>query len=189
MEIKTRMNLVLASIGAIAIAVSGAVLWGYLDAKSIEDVRRDAEMQMWTAEAIRSYVLEHVQSVIVNGDAPDAPFHKEAIPAFAAGTTLAYLYQSMDGYSYREVAFNPTNPKNLATGWSAAIVDDFREQNSLTHLFSVTGEGDGKVMHFARPIRMERPSACDATGSRRQRRRRCARSTEIAAVSAGEWAT
>ena len=92
---------------------------------------------------------------MVNGDEPNAPFHKEAVPPCAAGTTLAYLYQSMEGYSYREVAINPTNPKNLASGWSASIVDDFREQNALTQLFSVTGEGTGKAMHFARPTRME----------------------------------
>ena len=103
MKINIRMNLVLASIGAIAIAiaiaiaVSSAVLWSYLDTKSIEGVRRDAEMQTRTAEAIRSYTVEHVQSVMVNGDEPNAPFHKEAVPPCAAGTALAYLYQSMGG--------------------------------------------------------------------------------------------
>ena len=61
MKINIRMNLVLASIGAIAIAiaiaiaVSSAVLWSYLDTKSIEGVRRDAEMQTRTAGSLRVF--------------------------------------------------------------------------------------------------------------------------------------
>ena len=56
MKINIRMNLVLASICAIAIAVSSAVLWSYLDTKSIEGVRRDAEMQTRTAESVRVFL-------------------------------------------------------------------------------------------------------------------------------------
>ena len=128
---KARMNLVLAGIGAVAIAASSAMLWSYLDAKSLEDIQRQAEMQMKTAEAIRSYTVDQLLAMAQNEHDGDEPFHRESVPAHAATTTLGYLYRSMDGYSYREVAMNPTNTKNQALGWSVEIINDFREQNAF----------------------------------------------------------
>jgi two-component system, cell cycle response regulator len=155
MKTSTRLNVLLASIGMAAIVVSGAALWTYLDNKAVDEIRLAAQTQMRMAEAVRKYTVEQLQSVIVNSDQPGAAFHPQAVPAFAANTLLADLYKSMPGYSYREVALNPTNANNQAQGWTAEIVGSFKGGNAPPDLYSVTGHGGDKQMHFSRPIRVE----------------------------------
>jgi two-component system cell cycle response regulator len=151
------LNLVLAGIGIAAIAISSLVLWAYLDGKSVEDIRRSAQIQMRTAEAIRKYTVDYLQAVIPNTDEAGAAFHREAVPSFGANTTMAEFHKRMPGYSYREVALNPTNPKNLAEGWTADIVGGFRRAGAPPDQYSVTGQGAAQLMHFSRPIRVESP--------------------------------
>lgn len=152
MKSSTRLNLLLAGIGAVAIAVSSALLWHYLDKKSVDDIRQSAQLQMRIAESIRKYTVDYLQAALPNASEAGASFHRESVPSFAANTMLADLYKNTPGYAYREVALNPTNIKNQASGWSADVVNGFKVAGAPADSYSVTGEGADKVMHFSRPI-------------------------------------
>lgn len=152
MKSSTRLNLLLAGIGAVAIAASSALLWHYLDKKSVDDIRQSAQLQMRIAESIRKYTVDYLQVALPNSDEVGASFHRESVPSFAANTMLADLYKNTPGYAYREVALNPTNIKNMASGWSADIVQGFKGSGAPTDSYSVTGDGADKIMHFSRPI-------------------------------------
>lgn len=158
------MNLVLAGIGAAAIVVSGAILWVYLDQKSVQDIRASAQLQMRTAEAIRKYTVDYLQAVIPNSGEVGSAFHAEAVPSFGANTTMAELHKRMPGYSYREVALNPTNTKNQALGWTVDIVEGLRRPQAPADAYSVTGEGAQRLMHFSRPIRVDSPKCLRCHG-------------------------
>ncbi|MFM8898618.1 MAG: diguanylate cyclase [Burkholderiales bacterium] len=152
MKSSTRLNLLLAGIGVVAIAVSSALLWHYLDKKSVDDIRQSAQLQMRIAESIHKYTVDYLQVALPNASEAGASFHRESVPSFAANTMLADLYKNTPGYAYREVALNPTNIKNQASGWSADVVNGFKVAGAPADSYSVTGEGADKVMHFSRPI-------------------------------------
>ena len=68
MKTSTRLNLLLAGIGAAAIAISGALLWTTLDSKSVDDIRQAAQVQMRIAEAIRKYTVDYLQVALPNAN-------------------------------------------------------------------------------------------------------------------------
>lgn len=151
MRIKTRLNLALAICSLVAIAAAGTALHFDLREQALREVRREAELQMRAAQAVRRYTTDHVREQLLL----DATiFHPAAVPSFSATTTLRYLHEDYPGVSYREVALNPTNPSNRAVGISAEIVQALRADGSVT-LQRVTGPSGSEVLHFAKAIRVD----------------------------------
>ncbi|OWQ93727.1 hypothetical protein CDN99_04560 [Roseateles aquatilis] len=131
----------------------------HLQSEYERDLRDAALRQMDVAQAVRQFTTEHVRETLLK-DA--AEFHPASVPSFAANQTMQYLHTLHPGQLYREVALNPMNPKNRATGWEVLAIDQFRKTRASE--FSAATE-DGRAMHFARPITVSSTSCLACHGS------------------------
>ncbi|WP_140629665.1 diguanylate cyclase [Methylibium rhizosphaerae] len=161
MQIKARLNLALALCSLATLAAAGIAVHFDLREQALREVRREAELRMRAAQAVRRYTTEHVRALV---PVDSATFHPISVPSFAATTTMRYLHAGYPGVSYREVALNPTNPANLATGDAAEVVQALRKDGSGT-LQRVTGGPGEQVLHFAQAIRVNDPDCLACHGS------------------------
>lgn len=159
-SIKVRLNLVMGLVGVVTTLVTGWVLNVVLLDQAEKEIRRESLQQMATAQAVRSYTTEHIRNILLSDQ---KTFHAPAIPSFAAVTTMRYLQTTYPGYSYQEVALNPTNPKNQAHGWTKTVVDQFRS-GQASETFFTTGEGAKRTFHYAKPITVSNQSCLTCHG-------------------------
>src|SRR5574341_1817372 len=113
MRTKPRLNLALVICSLVALGATGAALHYALRRQALAQVQREAELQMRAAQAMRRYTIEQVRPLLVS---EAAAFHPAAVPSHAATATMRYLHDDYPGMSYREVALNPINPDNRASG-------------------------------------------------------------------------
>jgi two-component system cell cycle response regulator len=157
MSLRLKFNLVL--------GVAGAAWYcsRYLEEGALEQVRHNSQVLMETALAVRSYTTEQVKPHLDPLNA--TMFLPQTVPAFAATETLRKLRDRYVGYDYKEAVLNPTNPRDRATDWEAALVERFRAGEAATELTGTHGEGAEQTMYVARPIRITNPAclACHST--------------------------
>ncbi|MFY8043925.1 MAG: Tll0287-like domain-containing protein, partial [Rhodoferax sp.] len=121
-------------------------------ALSDEAVAAEAKLQMQASLAIRDYTQNFVRPYL---DAhPSGGFAEISVPAFASRQTLDLLYRHYPGYRYREAALNPTNPKDLASGWEIALIERFRATAPEDDRVEIVHSADGNALNAAKPIRI-----------------------------------
>ncbi|MBT9596472.1 MAG: diguanylate cyclase [Vitreoscilla sp.] len=148
MNLKARLNLALGACALIAVLAAALVMHHQLRERALAEVQREAELHMEAATALRSYTGDHVRPLL-NTD--PAHFQQAAVPSFAATTAMRLLHERYPGVSYREVALNPTNPANRATGVHEEIVRTLREGHADT-LQRFTSEGGREMLYVAKPL-------------------------------------
>jgi diguanylate cyclase (GGDEF)-like protein len=154
--VRLRFNIVL----LIALLASALVTTLYfkrwLEDRVLFETRRDAELLMETASAIRSYTAREVHPNLLQRD---DRFYPQAVPAFAATETLRLLAQRFPAYEYREAALNPTNLRNKASSWEGAVVQFFRQSSAPKEKSGIVGEGNAATLYFAKPLYVD-DAAC-----------------------------
>jgi two-component system, cell cycle response regulator len=155
MNLKTRLNIALGACAVSAVLLAGLYMRGQLRERAIAEVQREAELHMEAATALRSYTAEHVRPLLNNDP---AHFQVAAVPSFAATTAMHELHKRYPGVAYREVALNPTNPANQATGIHAEIVQTLRSSN-IESVQRQTHENGQEMLYFAKPLRVN-DAAC-----------------------------
>jgi two-component system, cell cycle response regulator len=150
MSTRARLNLYLAVTFVIVFCISSAVLYRSLMDGAMLQVRRDSMLQMDMALAVRRYTMEDVRPLLPPGA---EILHPQTIPAFAANRTMSLLEEARPQYRYAEVALNPTNPANRATGWQLELINAFRAAPDRIEESHFTEGPDGAMMHVARPVR------------------------------------
>ncbi|HUG24595.1 GGDEF domain-containing protein [Piscinibacter sp.] len=144
------MNLTLALTFVIVFCVSSAVLYRSLVDGAMTQVRRDAMLQAEMAMAVRKYTMQDVRPLLPPSS---TVLHPQSIPAYAANRTMALLEETRPLYRYVEVALNPTNPVNRASGWQVDAINAFRADSRLTELTHVIESPSGDMLYVARPVR------------------------------------
>ena len=160
MNLKTRLNIALGACAVVAVMVAGVVMQGQMRQRALAEVQREAELHMEAATALRSFTAEHVRPLL-NHD--PAQFQAPGVPSFAATTTMRELHRRYPGVSYREVALNPINPANLATGIAADIVRSLREQPAETIQREAVVDGQ-RLLFVAKPMRVQEASCLTCHG-------------------------
>lgn len=150
MSTRARLNLYLAITFVIMFCISSAVLYRSLIDGAMLQVKRDSMLQMEMAIAVRRYTMEDIRPLL---PASAEVLHPQTIPAFAANRTMSLLEEARPQYRYAEVALNPTNPANRATGWQVEIINAFRAEPDKVEAAHMTEGPGGSVMHVARPVR------------------------------------
>ena len=150
MDLKLKLNIVLALTFLIALAVTGFILDNSLRANALEKSKFAAIHQMDTAMAIRKYTDVYVKPYLLH----DEEFRPSSVPSFSATTSMKFFEDMYPGYSYREVALNPTNPKNLARDWEVNTIKSFRDNPSKREGFHISNDGYEQYLHYIKPIRV-----------------------------------
>ncbi|QID17995.1 diguanylate cyclase [Nitrogeniibacter mangrovi] len=165
--LRLKFNLVLAVIFLASLGGAGIYYYGFLERNAIEDVRRDSEVLMATALAIRAYTTDEVKPHL--DPLNTQTFLPQTVPAFAAVETLRRLSERFPGYEYREATLDPTNPRNRATRWETGVIDDLiARQKQAPHedaeLWGIHGQGVKRALYVARPIVINNPSCLSCHG-------------------------
>jgi methyl-accepting chemotaxis protein len=103
--------------------------------------------------------------------APDlataAEFIPQSVPAFSAREVFETLRsnEAYQNYLYKEATLNPTNPRDLANEFEAALVEQFRAQPELTQLTGYTTLNGEYVFYSSRPLTISAESClgCHST--------------------------
>lgn len=161
MDLKLKLNIVLALTFLIALAVTGFILDNSLRANALEKSKFAAIHQMDTAMAIRKYTDVYVKPYLVH----DQEFRPASVPSFSATMSMKYFEDMYPGYSYREAALNPTNPKDLAKDWEIGIIKSFRDNPSKREGFHISNDGYEQYLHYIKPIKVSSPTClqCHST--------------------------
>ena len=166
--LRLKFNVILIAIFLISLLGAGVYYYGFLEKGAIDDVRRDSEVLMETALAIRGYTTDQVKPHLdpLNVDR----FLPQTVPAFAAVETLRRLSERYPGYEYREATLDPTNPRNRANGWERGVIDRLTalQKSGTDEQVEATGTvGDGirRTMYVARPITIQNPACLSCHGS------------------------
>jgi protein-histidine pros-kinase len=99
-------------------------------------------MMMEAALSIRSYTIAQIAPLL--SDDPKR-FHPQTVPAYATTQMMNQLQKKYAGYSYKDAALNPTNPRNRAVGWEKDIVDHFRGNTARSEIIGVRNTAEGPV--------------------------------------------
>ncbi|MCC6534934.1 MAG: DUF3365 domain-containing protein [Burkholderiales bacterium] len=163
MGLRLKFNLVLLSVFALGIAVSGVISWNLLHGNARDEVVRNAELLMETALAVRGYTVAQVKPHLDEQLAQI--FLPQTVPAYAATETLNEVRKKYPDYSYKEATLNPTNPRDRAVEWEADVINAFRNRAGLKELTGERATPTGRALYVARPIQIGNPAclACHST--------------------------
>ena len=140
-------------IPAFAVSLVGgtAGIYYVLHNRAIQRTAIEAGRLLTTATAIRTYTTDRVGASVSALD--PKKFLEETVPAFAAQTIYQMVQKTYPGYTYREPALKPTNPRNLPTPFEVDLINRFRADPSLGELVGVHDDGNSRVYYLARPMR------------------------------------
>ena len=163
MGLRLKFNLVLVLVFAVGLALSGAVSRHILEANARDEVVRNADLMMGAALAVRGYTNKQITPQLELQLM--RTFLPQALPAYAATETFNALREHHPEYSYKEAVLNPTNPRDKALEWEAALIEQFRNDTHLTEFRGARETPLGKSLYLARPIRIKDQSClmCHST--------------------------
>jgi protein-histidine pros-kinase len=157
MGLRLKFNLVLILVFLAGLTVAGVSSYELLSRNARAETLRHARLLMETALAIRGYTVSQVRPHLQSQNSHI--FLPQAVPAFAATTTLGELRKKYPDYGYKEAVLNPTNPMNRVADWERDVVTAFRNTDEMTELIGERDTPTGRSMYVARPIRVS-DSAC-----------------------------
>lgn len=165
MSLRLKFNLSLLAVMVLGLAVSSYSLNSLLQKNARDEVLHEAGLMMESALAIRAYTVDHVRPRLEKQLADE--FLPQTVPAFAATETLTALQKKYPEYAYKEATLNPTNPRDKAEPWEAALVQEFRGDPTRKETSGVRMTRFGPSLYTARPIQISNPAclACHSTPS------------------------
>jgi HAMP domain-containing protein len=147
-----KFNLVLGGTLAAGLVVSAGLAHQFLNRQARAEAVESGRLVMEAARAARAYTSLHVKPLL---DAQlKYEFHAESVPAFSAIQLLSGLQKSKLTIGYREVALNPTNPRDRASDWESAVVSRFRQDEQLGEIVGESDTPNGPMLYLARPIKI-----------------------------------
>ncbi len=150
MGIRTKFNLLLASVAVLGVALFWLASAPFLAQVTKEEVLQSSRIMMEGAAGARKYTTEQITPLLV--DRMDATFHPQAVAAYAAKRSFDVLHTRFADYRYREAALNPTNPEDRAVEWEADIINDFRAHPDKVEISAERSTPTGPVLDLARPL-------------------------------------
>ena len=163
MSLLLRINLILAAVFALGLAVIIAMNRDLLLSSAHRETMNQAELMMQAARAARDYTSTNISPLLQ--DKLQESFLAETVPAFAATQIFERLRKELPAYTYKEATLNPTNPADRAVDWEADVIHHFRDFPE-NHEWSFERESpEGTMLILARPIRIEKESCliCHST--------------------------
>ena len=112
MGIRTKFNLVLLAVAALAFVLFAFVAAPIFQAEKKEEILEQARLLMESAQAIRDYTSEEIAPVLDR--LQDEKFYPQSVSAYAAVHYFEALHKKHPEFTYREPALNPTNPAHRA---------------------------------------------------------------------------
>jgi diguanylate cyclase (GGDEF)-like protein len=186
MSLRLKFNLVLALVCLVGFLGAQYYVHGVLIRQARAEVSALAQASMYMAQAVRLHTSSKVKPIFdswnweigswpheivgskgvepTQAAAQGKGFTPQGIPAMAAKETMRLFNEKYPGHGYREVALNPTNPLDLATGWEKDLIDQYRSGAVVGEYEQLTQGPSGWYLNLARPFKITDPSCLACHG-------------------------
>ncbi|MBD2347242.1 Tll0287-like domain-containing protein [Anabaena subtropica] len=166
-KIGTKFNLLLTIVFIISILLSGTALSSILQHRAQTEVISKALVLLNTMTSVRQYTQDRVRNLLLPKLETESSFIPETVPAYSATEVFDNLRKNEQyrNFFYKEATLNPTNLRDKADTYEAAIVERFRKNPSLPEIASFRTLPEGTVFYIARPLAVTEQSClqCHST--------------------------
>lgn len=153
MTLRVKFNLVLLLAFLVGLGIAAAIGWNIVQRQARGEVLQEAGIMMAQADAVSDYTATEIEPLLV--DQEKLRFLPQSVPFFAAEANLRALSKAFPAYSFKNAALNPTNPADKASPWEAAIIDEFRQNPTLTEFVSTRQTPAGPILSLSKPLRID----------------------------------
>ena len=150
MKLRTKFNLMLLVVFSLGLLVSGVLSYRQLNDNARDEVLGNAGVLMEALLAARTWAVKEVGPNL--RETEDDEFLMMGVPPYVAKKIMDDVKNRYPDYGYREVALNPTNPKDRPVEWEAKILTLFRSDASKHETWGIRQTPQGQVLYMARPI-------------------------------------
>jgi protein-histidine pros-kinase len=162
-SLATKFNAVFLAVFAVGFVATSVVTNVFLQQSAREETLQKARVLMAAAEASSVYTSMQIAPLLESR--LKFEFVPQSIPWFAASEQLNHLLKAYPDYTYKEATLNPTNPRDRASNWEAALVNDLRAKPGTEELVGERTGPVGQALYIAKPIQIKEAAclACHST--------------------------
>ena len=165
--IRTRFTLILSLIFVVALIAAWLIFSRVLLNRAEAQITDKAAVLMDMLSSVRTYTSEHVNPLLQDELVSEEQFISESVPAFSARQSFENLRSraAYADFSYKEAAFNPTQPLDFADEFESELLNTFRSDSSVQELSGFTQREGLQVFYIARPLQVSSESClrCHST--------------------------
>ncbi|BAC88599.1 c-type heme family protein [Gloeobacter violaceus] len=167
LKLRTKFSLVAIVVFAGGLVASATVLSLVLEQRAQDEVADKAAALLQTINAVRNYTDVRIKPLLKDKAATSPVFISETASGFAANEVFEGLRKNSDyrNFVYKEAAPNPTNLRDKADDFEAALVARFAADPTIKELTGFRSQPGGDVFYIARPLKVDSPSClqCHST--------------------------
>jgi len=152
LSLAAKFNLVFLAVFIGGFAATTAVTNYLLQQGAREETLQKARVLMDAAAAASIYTSGQIVPLLESR--LKFEFVPQSIPWFAASEQLNQLLKSYPDYVYKEATLNPTNPRDRASAWEVAVVNQLRASPTTQELVGERMGPTGPALYVAKPIQI-----------------------------------
>ena len=162
MGLRTKLNLIIVSVFAVAIAISTTLYFYILEQHAREVISLTARLMSKSAHAARDYTVEEVEPLLKYQQKGKA-FKKPAISFYMAKTIFGKLqaWPELHSYEYMLPTVNPTKEIDRALPYELEVIRYFISHPEKSEYENIYDSADGPVLRLFEPIKIDREGCLD----------------------------
>ena len=167
LSLETKFTSIIVIVFIIGIITSFLVLSRVLEQRAEDEVSARGLVLLEAMNSVRHYTSTQINPLLAPRLETEWQFIPETVPAYSAREVFERLRRSGDysQYLYKEATLNPTNPRDLADPFEAALVAEFRANSALDQLTGFTERDGQHVFYNARPLSVTSPTCLNCHGN------------------------
>jgi HAMP domain-containing protein len=162
LSLSAKFNVVFLAVFVLGFGATSLVTNYFLQQGAREETLQKARVLLAAADSASMYTSGQIGPLLESR--MKFEFVPQSIPWFAASEQLNHLLKSYPEYTYKEATLNPTNPRDRASSWEAALVNDLRARPGTQELVGERAGTSGPALYVAKPIQIK-DAACLACHS------------------------
>ncbi|OLP19084.1 histidine kinase [Leptolyngbya sp. 'hensonii'] len=166
-KLSTKFNLLLLAVFLGAVILSGVAFASLLSRNAEQEITARATLLLKTMLSVRNYTLTQINPELAPRLETEAQFLPQTVPGYSAREIFENLRTNSEykDFFYKEATLNPTNLRDKADSFEAALVERFRNDAGLKELTGYRSSPAGDLFYIARPIQILKESClrCHST--------------------------
>lgn len=162
MGLRAKLNLIVGSLFAIAIAASTWLYFYILEQHAEQDIALTARLMAKSAHAARDYTVEEIEPLL-KSQQKAKEFKKPAVSFYAAKTIFDKLqaWPELHAYEYMLPTINPTKAVDRPLPYELEVIRYFIAHPEKSEYSNVYDSPDGPVLRFFEPIKVDHEGCLD----------------------------
>jgi hypothetical protein len=154
LRLGTKFTFILILVFVGGIVISYAALSQALQRRAEDEVTNKGVILIQMMNSVRNYTSAHVNPLLAPQLDTQPKFISESVPAFSAREVFENLRKNQEyaNFLYKEASPNPSNQRDKADDFEAALVERFRSEDQLKEISGFRNLDGKNVFYSARPF-------------------------------------